>query len=245
MDEIVSLQVRDEDAHHLKNVLRLRDGEKVVAADGRGNWRICAFRRNGTNRTRDSCVLEAEGPWHHEPARRPAVTVGFVPLKGDRPEWVVQKLTEIGVDRIALVHSARAVVDWQGDRAVRALARLERVAREAAAQSRRAWLPEIVGPMTLDDLRRLVAPEELCLAQPGEAALRRSITAVVVGPEGGWEEAELKGGRPLVGLGSGVLRAETAAVVAGSLLCALREGTLVEANHLGGRDGNACNRHAE
>lgn len=236
-DDLDALPLAIDDEHHLSKVLRLRDGEKVIASDGRGSWRLSSYRR--------SSALEPEGPLRLEPAQQPAVTVGFVPPKGDRPEWVVQKLTELGVDRIAFVRSVRAVVHWEAERATRALARLERVAREAAAQSRRVWLPELVGPMTLEQLAQLVAPGDLALAQPGGGPPRRSTTAVVVGPEGGWDEDELDGGNPLVGLGGGVLRAETAAVVAGSLLCALREGTVAEANHQGVRDGNACNHHAE
>ena len=67
-----------------------------------------------------------------------------MPVKGEKPELVVQKLTEIGIDDIfPLAPSAHSVVKWDGDRADRHHARLVKVAREAAMQSRRVWLPEV------------------------------------------------------------------------------------------------------
>ena len=81
-----------------------------------------------------------------EPAADPPVTVAFAPPKGDRPEWAVQKLTELGVDRIVPLVAARSVVRWTGDRAAAPVERLRRVAREAAMQSRRAWLPVVEEP---------------------------------------------------------------------------------------------------
>jgi len=172
-------------------------------------------------------MLEADGSVQHEPPPTRQVVVGFAPVKGERPEWVAQKLTELGVDRIALVRSARSVVRWDDDREVRAVERLRRVARQAAAQSRRAWLPELIGVVSLSELRLLVAPRSLALAEPGSAPPSEDTVALAVGPEGGWDQSELEGGDHLVGLGQGILRAETAAVAAGFLLCALRDGVVV------------------
>jgi 16S rRNA (uracil1498-N3)-methyltransferase len=160
----------------------------------------------------------------------PAITVGFVPVKGDRPEWVVPKLTEIGVDRIAVLRSARAVVRWDGDRGLRAMERLRRVAREAGAQSRNPWLPEVVGILDLAGLAQAVSPAPLVLAHPGGDPPSVAMPVMAVGPEGGWDDSELApGGFPVVGLGPGILRAETAAVASGLLLCALRNGLVQEA----------------
>ncbi len=221
----------DADAHHLSHVLRLRPGEPVVAGDGRGSWRLARYR--GTARRAappGDQLLEVDGPVIVVPRSSPPVTIGFVPVKGDRPEWVVQKLTEAGVDRIAVLRSARAVVRWEGDRQVRSMERLRRVAREAAGQSRSPWLPEVVGVLDLADLARVVAPAPLALAHPGGDPPSVAMPAMAVGPEGGWDDSELApGGFPVVGLGPGILRAETAAVASGLLLCALRNGLVGEA----------------
>ena len=156
----------------------------------------------------------------------PALCVAFAPVKGDRTEWAVQKLTELGVDRIAVLRSTRSVVHWEGDRRHRALDRLRRVAREAAAQSRRARLPEVLDAGDADALAAALAPVPLALADPSGPPPPPSVRAVAVGPEGGWSDEERAGAGLLVSLGPAVLRAETAAVSAAALLCARRDGLL-------------------
>jgi 16S rRNA (uracil1498-N3)-methyltransferase len=223
VDDLDALDVGPDDEHHLGQVLRLRAGEVVVASDGVGKWRACRFTGTAPHGSSRVPILEPDGPVVTSVRVEPAVTVAFVPVKGDRPEWTVQKLTEAGVDRIVVLESRRAVVRWEGERRARAVDRLGRVAREAAAQSRRPWLPEVQGVVGLDDLGDALGPVPLALAQFGGDRPTVASPAIAVGPEGGWEPSETRG-RPLVGLGPQVLRAETAALAAGLLLCALREG---------------------
>jgi 16S rRNA (uracil1498-N3)-methyltransferase len=224
--DLDELLVAPDDEHHLAQVLRLRPGEAVVASDGEGRWRLCRFTGYATRRAPRPQMLEAGGPVLTSARVSPEVTVAFVPVKGGRPEWVVQKLTEAGVDRIVVLHSLRAVVRWEGERRTKAIDRLRRVAREAAAQSRRSRLPEVVGAADLEDLSTRLAPVPLALAQYGGDPPDLRAPAVAVGPEGGWDSSETGGGWSVVGLGPNVLRAETAAVAAGLLLCALREGVV-------------------
>ena len=233
--DLDSPETTTDDAHHLAHVLRLRPGDLVAAGDGLGNWRACRYRGELSRRPRGGAALEPDGPIVS--CRRPAprVTLAFVPVKGDRPEWTVQKLTEAGVDRIAILSSSRAVVRWEGERRAKAIDRLRRVAREAAAQSRRPWLPDVDGVMALDDLARELSPTPLALAHPGGEPPTPRVPAVAVGPEGGWDPEETARGYPLVGLGPRILRAETAAVAAGLLLCALRDGVVAVAAGSRGR----------
>jgi 16S rRNA (uracil1498-N3)-methyltransferase len=201
----------DDDAlHHLRRVLRLRTGEIVCATDGRGAWGLTEFTGDAD--------LAPTGSAGHQPRPEPELTVAFVPVKGDRPELVVQKLTEVGVDRILICSSERAVVRWDGDRATRHRDRLRRVAAEASQQCRRLWLPE-VDQAELADLVAAGAVLADLGGRPPEAGDR----TVVIGPEGGWSPAE-RAGAPAVGLGTNVLRAETAAITAGVLLTAVRSG---------------------
>jgi 16S rRNA (uracil1498-N3)-methyltransferase len=219
VDDLDAPEPTPDDAHHLARVLRLRAGDLVVVGDGRGRWRSTEFRVGVPE-------LAPVGPVVVEPRPPVAVTVGFVPAKGDRPEWVVQKLTEAGVDRIVVMASARSVVHWRAERAERAMERLARVAREAAAQSRRAWLPEMTGILDLEAMAAWLAPTPLALAQPGGGPPTAATASVAVGPEGGWDAAELASVTERVGLGRGILRAETAAVSVGILLCAIRDGVV-------------------
>jgi 16S rRNA (uracil1498-N3)-methyltransferase len=195
-------------------VLRLRAGDEITVSDGAGGRRLCRF----------GPALEPAGEIERQPRLAPTVTVGFAVVKGQRPEWAVQKLTEIGVDRIVPLVAARSVVRWPAGEASTQLSRLRRVAREAAMQSRRVWLPEVAG---VTGVAELAATSGVALAHPGGGPPALDRPVLLVGPEGGWDDAELAAAPALVGLGPSVLRTETAAVVAGALLCALRSGTVM------------------
>ena len=212
------------DRHHLLKVLRLRAGEVVTVSDGAGRWRWCRFAAGAGS----GPGLEPVGDVESDPRPSPPVAVGFALTKGAKPELAVQKLTELGVDRIGPFSAERSVVRWSPEQAAGHVERWQRVAREAAMQSRRTWLPDIADVATFADL---VARPGTALAAPGGGPPSPAVHALVlVGPEGGWSEAELDEaaahGCPSVGLGRHVLRAETAAIAAGALLAAVRDGLL-------------------
>ena len=202
-----------EDDHHLARVLRVREGDPLTVSDGRGRWRPCRF----------GAEIEIVGPVVEVPAPEPVLTIGFAPVKGDRPELVVQKLTELGVDRIVPFLAERSVVRWDAERGQRHVERLRKVAREASMQSRRCRLPEVTDLTPFADLvannRGAVALAER-EGQPPSLLCR----TVLIGPEGGWSGSELAMCLPLVALGDQVLRAETAAITAAGVLTALRSG---------------------
>lgn len=214
VESLTTPVLADDDRHHLVRVLRLRAGEPVSVADGRGSWRICRFASDGELHPDSELVTETIAD--------PPVTIGFALPKGDRPEWIVQKLTEIGVDRIVILEADRSVTRWEGDRAARHLAKLERVAREASMQSRRVMLPTVDGPVRADAFVRDQPVGAVALAEPDGAPPTLSSPTVLIGPEGGWSQAELALTPDHVGLGRGVLRIETAALVAAARLAALR-----------------------
>jgi 16S rRNA (uracil1498-N3)-methyltransferase len=198
-------------------------------ADGVGSWAPCRVsavpRGRGAGGVDLASVLTLDGQVTTQPRPEPAITVAFAPTKGDRPEWVTQKLTELGVDRIVPIQTSRSVVRWEGERGTRAVDRLRRVAREAAAQCRRTWLPEVAGVTPLLGLASQMGVPP-CLAHPGGGPPSLARPVVAVGPEGGWDEEELACFGAAVGLGPTVLRAETAAIVVGSVLCGLRSGVV-------------------
>ena len=214
------------DAHHLFDVLRLRPGELVVAADGAGSWvpcRVAGRPGAGTGGNHPVASLEVDGQPAHQARTEPAITVAFAPTKGDRPEWVTQKLTELGVDRIVPIQTGRSVVRWEGERGERAVTRLRRVAAEAAAQSRQPWVPEVAAVTTVAGMAEWSRVPPV-LAHPGGGRPSLSHPVVAVGPEGGWDDHELARWGDRLGRGPTVLRAETAAVAAGAVLCGLRSG---------------------
>jgi 16S rRNA (uracil1498-N3)-methyltransferase len=168
--------------------------------DGHGGWREC--RAVGG-------LIEPGGEARYEPAPIDPLTIAFAIPKQDRPEWIVQKLTEIGVDRIVVLHAERSVVRWDPARAEKHLAKLRRVAREAMQQSRQVWLPKIDGPIGSTDLLAGAV-----VAEPGGRDLAAADRSIAIGPEGGWSPGELELAAGQVSLGTTVLRVETAALVA-------------------------------
>lgn len=218
VDDLGAPALDPADRHHLQRVLRVGPGEEITVSDGEGGWRTCRFGE----------VLEPVDEIRTEPPPLPPITVAFTPVKGDRPEWAVQKLTELGVDGIVLVTASRSVVRWDGDRAGRHLERLRKVAREAAMQSRRVRLPTVEGPLPFAEV---AARAGACLAAPGGGPVTLRAPLVLVGPEGGWSDEELAAPVPRVALGPNVLRTETAAVAAGALFVGIRAGLVSTAAH--------------
>lgn len=213
------MAVHDADRHHLERVLRLRPGQAVVASDGAGRWRPCQWALTGH--------LDATGPVVTEAVPVPTVVVGFAVLKGDRTEWVVQKLTELGVDRLIPLVAERNVVRWEpgSERALRQSQRWRSVAREAAMQSRQVRLPVVEEVQELAEVVAVLAGRGgpgAVLAEPAGVPPTLDRPAVLIGPEGGWSATELGQGLPTVSLGPAVLRGDTAALAAGVLLCGLR-----------------------
>jgi len=228
VEDLASPDLRDDDAHHLGEVLRLKPGEAVAAGDGAGAWRICAFaglsapvhRRGGGRSNR--FILEAAGPIHRTARPSPVLEVAFSWAKAERTEWAVAKLVELGVDRITTLVADRTVVRPDRDGAARRRARLGRIARESAMQSRRPFVPEIGESESVDEVLARSVPSAIALAEPGGGPISLATPVVLVGPEGGWSPRELALVENKVALGDGVLRVETASLAAGALLAALR-----------------------
>lgn len=162
-----------------------------------------------------------------EPKPVPAVAVFPAVPKHGKLELVVQKLTELGVERIVPWFAEHTVVRW-GDEKRRAHGqRLRAVAREAVCQSGRAWMPEVADPGDLPPLPACVfvlhesARERLSAGLPEDPPAE---VGLVVGPEGGLSDEEVRqmiaAGARVAGLGPLILRAETAAIVTPALVLA-------------------------
>ncbi|MCU1458857.1 MAG: methyltransferase, RsmE family [Actinomycetia bacterium] len=222
-----AVEVSGVDGHHLERVRRVRAGERVTASDGAGNWRLYEVSEAANARI----ALVAVRAVMHEPVLTPPLAVAFALTKREKPEVVVQKLTELGVDRILPVVGSRSVVQWDERKSAAALARWDRVAREAAMQCRRSRLPTIADVVPLSALAGtsglIVADRGASESPTGVPLVGPDGWVVLVGPEGGFSPEELIGldeAGPVARLAVGphVLRAETAAIAAASVLAAQR-----------------------
>lgn len=213
--------------HYVQRVLRLRAGDALVLFNGDG-WDYAA---ELLDNRRDRVAL-------HVNARLPAVAPPRLQLmlvqavgKGDRMDTSLQKATELGVGAVQPLFTERTEVRLAGARLDKRMAHWRGVLTAACEQSGRATVPELHAPLGLDDWlatepagdRWVMAPgaeRPLAQAQPGGGRLE-----LVVGPEGGFSEAELqrmrRAGCEPVSLGARVLRTETAGPAALAVLQAL------------------------
>ena len=109
VDDLTAPALSSDDEHHLARVLRLRPAERVSATDGAGGWRWCRWTGGG---------VEPDGEIHRTDRSGPVITIGFSIIKGDRLDWTVQKLTELGVDRLVPLAADQCVVRWDDTKAV-------------------------------------------------------------------------------------------------------------------------------
>ena len=216
-----------EDARHAIKALRLKSGDRFTSADGRGGVAVCRITRA------DRLLVEAEVVERREEERqKPHLTVLLAPPKGERLTWAVQKLTEIGTDEIVLLEATRSVRRFKGERGERISVRLDSIAREAAKQAGRVFLPEISGPVPWVEA---VVPGEDPMFVMWEDANKGGLLSLlpeerperimlVIGPEGGIPEEDARAaeeaGARLAWLGPIVLRVETAALAAASIVLA-------------------------
>jgi 16S rRNA (uracil1498-N3)-methyltransferase len=220
-------EVSGDDAQHLTRVLRVEAGERYEIADGR-NVYLAEIAEARKSRVVFKTIERL--PFDPPPVR---LHLYAALIKFDHFEWMIEKATELGVERIVPVRAVRTETGL--DRAaVKRLERWRRIGFEASQQSRRDRLPEVAELAGFDDILSAEARCRFaCDEESGAAPLLSSvppersaedIAAVLIGPEGGWtggERAQFRAaGWTPVTLGPRILRAETAAIAALAIVTA-------------------------
>ena len=213
------------EGHHAAAVRRLRTGERADVGDGAGTIAEGVVSDVG----KSSVTLDIRAV-HTVPPPQPLLTVAQALPKGDRGELAVELMTEIGVDAVLPWAAARSITRWQGERGDKALAKWRATAREAAKQSRRAWLPEVTDPVTTAALAARIPAATCAIVLEADATARlhelplpdTGEILLLVGPEGGIspdERAALRdAGATEARLGPTVLRTSTAGAAAAAVL---------------------------
>ncbi len=206
------------EAHHLAHVLRLGVGATVTLFDGRGTSAeaevLLVTKRDVTLGTRSFEV---------EPEPRRHVTLAVAPPKGDRFRWLVEKATELGVDRLVPLLTKRTVVDPRDSK----LDKLRQTIIGACKQCGRNRLMELTEPVRYDALLDAVpeTAQRVLLFHPTGRTIHDAITSpelasltLLIGPEGGFTDEEVaraeEGGADIIAFGRTILRTETAAIAA-------------------------------
>ena len=230
------IRITGSDVNHIRNVLRMKQGEEVLISTG-DEWEYsCSVEELGEDEV--VCrILDAQKSGKELPSK--IVLYQCLP-KGDKMETVIQKAVELGAARIVPVESKRCVVRLDTRKKAARVRRWNAVSEAAAKQSKRMIIPQVADVMTYEQMlsdaagldRRFVPYEKsqgmnhtremFSQIKPGQSV------GILIGPEGGFEEAEIEkaeaAGFRAVTLGKRILRTETAGMTMLSILMYLLEG---------------------
>lgn len=225
-----TVELKADEARHLRDVLRLKEGDDAYVFDGVGNEFHCRVRKASRERAELEIVQKVE-PASKESPLDLALALAF--LKSDKFDLVVQKATELGVTSVLPIVTRYADIHIRDKSdSEKRVNRWRRIALEAAKQCGRAKVPEVSDPVSVSKLfESSTSQSRLLFSERDGESLNQVLSdnsetvasfTAVVGSEGGWSSEELvlarEKGWQLVTLGGRILRAETAAISVVSLL---------------------------
>ena len=217
-----SLTLDPDRSHYLCRVLRQRRGDHVMLFCGDGD----GYDAQIDDADARACAVRVGSAVTTERAPLLRLHLAQSMIKGDRLDFVLQKATELGVTDVWLIETQRTEVHVEGPRVTRREAHWRRILESASEQCGRLRIPALHAPVALADLLDAPPAMQIFLLDPGATPLDAppalENTLLLVGPEGGFSEAEraasLARGARSMGLGSLILRADTAPVAALAVL---------------------------
>ena len=234
------IRITGPDVNHMKNALRMKQGEEVLVSDGTGTDYHCCLSSLNSDCV-EARIVSADRDGRELPSR---IWLFQGLPKSDKMELIIQKAVELGAAGIVPVSTKNAVVKLDAKKEEAKRKRWQAIAESAAKQSGRSLMPRVMGLMTLGQAFDYIEKEQFALRlipyehEAGMEGSRQELSrvapgqdiAVFIGPEGGFDESEInlalkKGGRP-VSLGKRILRTETAGLAMLSVLMMRLEGGL-------------------
>ena len=229
IDNNYFVHLSKEDEHHICHVMRMKKGDEIEVVD---DGRLFLCRIDSFNPLTISMIHEIA----NDVEIKEEITLLFALTKGDKIDLVLQKATELGVKKIALIESERTVVKYDDKDVNKKLERFRKIMKEASEQSHRLIIPELLGIYNLKNLSKELLSDLNYVAYEKDAnqineafqglSKEKSIS-ILIGPEGGFSEQEINHltdqGFIRTSLGKRILRAETAAIYALSVIGYLLE----------------------
>ena len=229
IDNQYFVHLSKEDEHHVCHVMRMKKGDEIEVVD---NAHLFLCRIDSFNPLTISVIHEIA----NDVEIKEDITLLFALTKGDKIDLVLQKATELGVKKVALIESERTVVNYEGKDIDKKLERFKKIMKEASEQSHRLIVPELLGVYNLKNLPSNLLSDLNYVAYEKDAnhideafqGLEKGKSiSILIGPEGGFSEQEINHlttqGFIRTSLGKRILRAETAAIYALSVIGYLLE----------------------
>ncbi len=229
------VEITGSDVNHIRNVLRMKPGEKISVSDGGGHTYTCIIEEIAADLVQ-ACIEKTE---EASTELNASITLFQGLPKGDKMELIIQKCVELGVDRIVPVSTRRSIVKLDDKKAESKVKRWNTIAEGAAKQSGRAAVPEVHSVVSFSQALEAAKQMDVCVI-PYEHATdmektrtiltsikRGQSVGIFIGPEGGFEEAEVEqamaSGAKSITLGRRILRTETAGMAVLAMLVLLLE----------------------
>ncbi|HJC62806.1 MAG TPA: 16S rRNA (uracil(1498)-N(3))-methyltransferase [Candidatus Blautia merdavium] len=225
------IRICGSDVNHIKNVLRMKQGEEILISSGENLEYTCYIQEMQEEEVTAHIMYVQEAGYE-----LPSRIFLFQGLpKGDKMELIIQKAVELGIHQIVPVASRRSVVKLDKKKEEKKIVRWQAIAESAAKQSKRMYVPQVAGVMSFGEavqyagkLDVVLMPYELAKGMKETKEIIRGIqkgqsVGIFIGPEGGFEEEEVRqavslaGARPIT-LGKRILRTETAGLTVLSIL---------------------------
>ena len=229
IDKQYFVHLSQEDEHHVLHVMRMKKGDEIEVVS---DQKVFLCRLDETNPLTISVIHEIA----NDVEINEDVTLLFALTKGDKIDLVLQKATELGVKKVALIQSERTVVKYEEKDLAKKSVRFQKIMKEASEQSHRVVVPEFLGVFNLKKLPKEAFSDINYVAYEKDAndvsnsfsgLTKGKSISILIGPEGGFSEQEITNvtsqGFIRTSLGKRILRAETAAIYALSVLGYLLE----------------------
>lgn len=225
----LQLTIRGENAKHISKVMRMQEGDEIIVVQHHVAY-VCKILAVG-----QEVLVEQTGQTIPSPEMPIFVDIACGLPKGDKLEWITQKGTELGMHALIPFVAERSIVKWDEKKGEKKTERLKKIAKEAAEQSHRTFIPDISEPQTFNQLVKTLNRYDAVFVADEEDAKKEKRTRFaeqlkkvydrksklilfIFGPEGGLSRKEVQmlqeNGAKVISLGPRILRAETAPLYA-------------------------------